>query len=62
MREEVAYREMQEEMARERQGQEAGQSPRTAPESEGAAAHQGAPDPSRKERAYPHLPGEGALP
>jgi hypothetical protein len=59
MREEIAYQEMQEEQACEQQGQRRPVAASEAPEEEGAAAHAGSPDPSRKERAYPNLPSEG---
>ena len=59
MREEIAYREMQEEKEREARDKQAAASAPKAPESEGTASHGSAPDPAAKERAYPHLPGEG---
>ncbi|HZS03081.1 MAG TPA: hypothetical protein VFE37_30500 [Chloroflexota bacterium] len=62
MREEIAYQEMQEEMRQAQRGQPRPDAPSEAPEEEGKASHAGGADPTRKERAYPHLPSEGTLP
>ena len=58
MREEIAYQEMKDETGREAGDQEAGgaTTPESAPAGRDGA---GSPDPTRKEHAYPDLPGEG---
>ena len=57
MREEIAYQEMQEELAAEEQPS-ADAAPQVTP-SGGTADASPSPDPTRKERAYPGLPSEG---
>jgi hypothetical protein len=58
MREEIAYQEMQDETVSDVDGQRARGGAKSEPAAE-RTARAGSPDPTRKERAYPDLPGDG---
>ncbi|HLH25222.1 MAG TPA: hypothetical protein VK066_22090 [Chloroflexota bacterium] len=63
MREEIAYKEMQEELAQERGSPPPSPDPTMKGKASPSAADPGGEtDPTRKQRAYPHLPSDGDEP